>query len=74
MLYFFLKIFSSFFIKIYGILYAIFFSLFLQEVGRYKTDFWVESMVTGDVDGDGVNEVILGCQNRTVLAIKLTFS
>ncbi|KAL8589732.1 hypothetical protein ACOMHN_027240 [Nucella lapillus] len=40
-------------------------------VHRHTTSDWVNVMVTADVDKDGSKEVIVGCMDRTITALKL---
>ncbi|PVD26397.1 hypothetical protein C0Q70_14072 [Pomacea canaliculata] len=37
---------------------------------KHETNDWVNSIVTADVDSDGVNEVVIGCQDNTISALK----
>lgn len=39
-------------------------------VHRHSTSDWVNALVTADVDKDGSKEVIIGCMDRTVTALK----
>ncbi|KAK7506914.1 hypothetical protein BaRGS_00001765 [Batillaria attramentaria] len=39
---------------------------------KHATSDWVNSVVTADVDGDGVNEVVIGCLDKTVTALKFS--
>lgn len=42
-----------------------------KEIGRYETPDWVNTMVATDIDNDGSPEVIIGCNNNSIHALKL---
>jgi len=45
-------------------------SLF-QKVGQYTTPDWICCMDKADLDGDGATEIVIGCLDNSVHAIKL---
>ncbi|CAH1263295.1 uncharacterized protein [Branchiostoma lanceolatum] len=53
-------------------------ALFVYQAGKrvcqHKTPDWIVSMATADVDRDGNVEVVVGCLDNTVQALKLTTS
>jgi len=42
-----------------------------QLLTQYPTSDWVSNIVPADVDGDGCLEVVIGCMDRTVMAIRV---
>ena len=42
-----------------------------QMVSEFPTSDWVSNIVTADIDGDGQTEVVIGCMDRTVMALKV---
>ncbi|KAK7104667.1 uncharacterized protein [Littorina saxatilis] len=41
-------------------------------IHRYATKDWINCMVTADLDKDGTREVIIGCMDRTIAALKFS--
>ncbi|CAG5123033.1 unnamed protein product [Candidula unifasciata] len=42
-----------------------------QLIMEYPTSDWVTSIAKADIDGDGTLEVVIGCKDNTVVALKL---
>lgn len=42
-------------------------------VGSHKTTSWVNSLVTSDLNKDGVKEVVIGCRDNVIHGLQLTF-
>ncbi|BFZ07315.1 hypothetical protein BsWGS_10354 [Bradybaena similaris] len=42
-----------------------------QLLMQYPTSDWVSSIAVADIDGDGTQEVVIGCKDNTVVALKL---
>ena len=46
-------------------------SIWFQRSEKYKTSDWVNSLNVSDIDGDDVPELVIGCLNNTVQAVKI---
>ncbi|KAK2169609.1 hypothetical protein LSH36_8g01061 [Paralvinella palmiformis] len=44
-----------------------------QEISHHKTSAWIISLVTADINNDGVDEILIGCHDNTLHALKVTF-
>ena len=44
----------------------------LQQCGSYQTPDWINSVDLADLDGDGTMEVIVGCLDSSVHAVKIS--
>lgn len=49
-----------------------FFCFLLQKVAHHITSDWINSLEVADLDGDGAKEVVFGCLDNSVHAVKVS--
>lgn len=45
-----------------------------KELCRHKTPDWIASITTADIDNDGQDEVVIGCLDNSIQALKLNIN
>lgn len=46
--------------------------ILIQLLDKFPTSDWINSMDTADIDGDGVQEAVIGCMDSTLHCIKFS--
>lgn len=46
--------------------------ILIQLLDKFPTSDWINSMDTADIDGDGVQEAVIGCMDSTLHCVKFS--
>lgn len=43
-----------------------------RKIGSFPSPDWISTVDTADIDGDGVTEIVFGCMDNTIQAVKIS--